>query len=408
MAPSDSSFSSLGISSWLIEALQSLSISSPSEIQRECIRPILDGKNVIGSAQTGSGKTLAFGLPILQKLSEDPYGVFAIILTPTRELAFQIAEQLRALGTGIGLRECVVVGGMDMMTQALHLSGRPHIVIATPGRLVDHIQSSAHAVHFSRVKFLVLDEADRLLHPTFATELETIFEKLPKSRQTLLFSATMTKSIEKLIENAKEETEVENSNLFVYRSNTKYAPVDRLDQRYLFVPSTVREAFLIHLLRNEFKGKHMIIFTSRCRTCALLLVLLQSFGLRSTALHSMMSQSERIASLAKFKSNIVPILLATDVGSRGLDIPTVQLVINFDIPNCATDYIHRVGRTARAGRGGMSLSIVTERDVECVLNVEKKMDKKLEKFEGVDEDEINKAEFLNEVNVAKREALMVC
>ncbi|KAJ3366699.1 hypothetical protein GGF32_003343 [Allomyces javanicus] len=412
MTSSNVTFKELGISPWLTDVLQTLSIHEPTQIQRACIRPILAGKNVIGNAKTGSGKTAAFALPIIQKLSEDPYGPFALVLTPTRELAFQIAEQFRALGTGINLREAVVVGGMDMMAQGLELEKRPHILIGTPGRIVDHLNSGT-ALKLNRIKFLVLDEADRLLHPTFSADLEAIFEQLPKKRQTLLFSATMTKSIEALIGDATsvdaEGNATSNSgalqNLFVHRSSEKYEAADKLEQKFVFVPSSVKEAYLVHLLRNDFKDKSIIIFTSRCRTCALMLALIQNFGIRATALHSFMTQAERVASLAKFKSNVVDILLATDVGSRGLDIPKVQLVINFDVPACATDYIHRVGRTARAGRGGMALSVVCERDVDVILNVEAKMGAKLGKYD-VDDDEVAKLEFLNEVNVAKREALM--
>lgn len=191
-------FQDISIKPWLITALDQLSIKTPSEIQSACIPPILDGQDVIGSAKTGSGKTAAFALPILQKLGEDPFGVFALVLTPTRELAFQIAEQFRVLGTSIGLKQSVIVGGLDMMSQAIELAQKPHIVVATPGRLVDHIKNSANAIHFKRIKFLVLDEADRMLTDNFAEDLEVIFDTLPKKRQTLLFSATMTPEIKEI------------------------------------------------------------------------------------------------------------------------------------------------------------------------------------------------------------------
>ncbi|KAI9224989.1 Ddx49-A-prov protein-like protein [Blastocladiella britannica] len=395
-------FKDLGIDRWLVDILASLAISSPSDIQTACIPPILAGKNVVGNAKTGSGKTAAFALPIVQSLARDMYGPYALVLTPTRELAFQIAEQFRALGSGINLREAVVVGGMDMMAQALALQKRPHVVIGTPGRLVDHLNSGT-ALHLRKIKFLVLDEADRLLHPTFSDDLERLFGELPSTRQTLLFSATMTKSIESLIGDATTDGALQN--VFVHRSSEKYEANEQLDQRYLFMPGSVKEAFLVYLMRSDFKDKSVIIFTNKCRTCALVLALLQNFGIRATALHSFMTQTERVASLAKFKSNVVDILLATDVGSRGLDIPKVELVINFDVPASATDYIHRVGRTARAGRGGMAVSMASEHDVDVVLNIEKKLGKKLEKYD-VDDEEINQMDFLNEVNVAKREALL--
>ncbi|KAJ3043909.1 hypothetical protein HDV00_003948 [Rhizophlyctis rosea] len=390
------SFADLGLNSWLVDALKALSIRTPSEIQTACIGPILNGRDVIGSAKTGSGKTAAFALPILQKLAEDPYGVFAVVLTPTRELAFQIAEQFRILGTGVNLKQSIVVGGLDMMTQALELSRRPHIVVATPGRLVDHINSSPNAVNFKRVKFLVLDEADRLLDDNFADDLAAIIEHMPKKRQTLLFSATMTPEINALQFSANEKP-------FVYQCNTRFDTVQKLDQRYLFIPSSVRDAYLAYLLRTDYEEKTIIIFTTKCRTCERLRIMLRELGLRSTALHAQMSQNDRLGSLAKFKGGVVSILIATDVGSRGLDIPTVQVVLNYELPADATDYIHRVGRTARAGRGGLSLSVVTEHDIDILLNIEKKTEKKMEEYKVAEKPVL---ELLNEVALAKRVANM--
>ncbi|KAI9207089.1 P-loop containing nucleoside triphosphate hydrolase protein [Polychytrium aggregatum] len=395
-AKTSHTFSELGLNPWLVDALKSLSIRTASEIQASCIPMILAGRNVIGSAKTGSGKTAAFALPILQKLAEDPYGVFALVLTPTRELAFQIAEQFRVLGAGINLKQSVVVGGMDMMAQAIELSKRPHVVIATPGRLVDHIHSSSNSIHFKRLKFLVLDEADRMLEDTFADDLQVILQQVPQKRQTLLFTATITKDIEGLQLDP-------NTQPFVYKCAEKYDTVEKLDQRYLFIPSTVRDAYLAHILRNDFDGKTAIIFTSKCRTCERIRVMLRELGLKSTALHAEMSQADRIGSLAKFKSNIVPILIATDVGSRGLDIPTVQVVINYELPADATDYIHRVGRTARAGRGGLAVSMVTERDINVLLNIEGKTKKKLTEYKVEEQDVL---EALNEVSLARRVANM--
>ncbi|KAI8824154.1 P-loop containing nucleoside triphosphate hydrolase protein [Fimicolochytrium jonesii] len=391
-------FNDLGLDSWLEDALRTLSIKEPTEIQRACIPEILAGRDVVGSATTGSGKTAAFALPILQKLAEDPYGIFALVVTPTRELAFQIAEQFRVLGAGINLKQSVVVGGLDMMNQALELSRRPHVIVATPGRLVDHINSSSNAISLKRLKFLVLDEADRLLDDTFAEDLEAILDQLPKKRQTLLFSATMTDEIKGL--KFKEGVKP-----FVYECNTRFDTVEKLDQRYMFISSTVRDAYLAHLIRTTFEGKTMIIFTGKCRTCERLRITLRELGLKSTALHAQMSQADRLGSLAKFKSGIVPILLATDVGSRGLDIPTVQVVLNYELPADATDYIHRVGRTARAGRGGLSLSFVTQHDINVLLNIEKKMDKKMLEMNVVENDVLG---ILNEVALAQRVANMVC
>ncbi|KAI9340414.1 P-loop containing nucleoside triphosphate hydrolase protein [Zopfochytrium polystomum] len=391
------SFSALGVSPWLVRSLNQLAIDTPTEIQAACIPPALEGRDVVGGAKTGSGKTAAFALPILQKLSEDPYGVFALVLTPTRELAFQIAEQFRVLGTGINLKLTVAVGGIDMRKQALALAKRPHVIVATPGRLVDHIRSSANAVHLKRVRFLVLDEVDRLMEDSFGDDLGEILSNLPKNRQTLLFSATLTPEIESFPFPA-------NSKPFMYQCKSDTETVEKLDQRYLFIPSTVRDAYLAYVVRNSFADKTMIIFTGRCRTCERVRVILKQLGVRSTALHAQMSQAARIGSIAKFKSGVVPILIATDVGSRGLDIPTVQVVINYDLPADSSDYIHRVGRTARAGRGGLSLALVTERDVGLIQNIEERTKRKMEAFE-VEESSV--LETLNEVGVARRVANMV-
>ena len=196
-----------------------------------------------------------------------------------------------------------------MMSQALELAEKPHIVIATPGRLVDHIHSSSNSIHFKRIKFLVLDEADRMLDDNFANDLEVILGKLPLKRQNLLFTATMTPEIQSLQFSATSKPQV-------FTTNEHYDTVDKLDQRYIFIPSTVRDTYLAYLLMNDFSDKTIIIFTGKCKTAESLRLLLKELGIRSTALHSKMSQNDRLGSLAKFKSDVVKILIATDVGSR--------------------------------------------------------------------------------------------
>ncbi|KAG0263225.1 putative RNA helicase [Actinomortierella ambigua] len=429
---SKKNFAELGLSSWLVNALKAMSIRKPSEIQENCIPHILSGRDVIGGAKTGSGKTAAFALPILQRLSEDPYGVFAIVLTPTRELAFQIAEQFKVLGKGINLKDVVIVGGLDMMTQAIALSKRPHIIIATPGRLRDHIMSSgAEMMNLSKVKFLVLDEADRLLSDTFADDLAGIFKVLPEKRQTLLFTATMTDAILELAgpdaaaatednpedgdgsegKEKKKETSrtVDKSGTgrpkpFVYQCKANVQTVSTLKQSYVFIPSYLRETYLAFLLRSEaFAKKSTIIFAGRCKGAELMRLTLRELGIACTALHSEMSQQQRLDSLAKFRGGITNVLIATDVGSRGLDIPSVMLVLNFDVPRDPTDYIHRVGRTARAGRGGQAITMVTERDIELVQDIEARINKTMDEYPTSE----NKVlELLNEVTSAKRAASM--
>lgn len=357
----------------------------------------LQGSDVIASAKTGSGKTAAFALPILQSLSRDPYGIYALVLTPTRELAFQIAEQFRALGAGMNLRQAVIVGGMDMMKQAAELARRPHVVVATPGRLVDHLTRAGSKIYLDRLKFLVLDEADRLLETTFAEDLETILANVPKSRQTLLFSATMTPEISE----AQSHSQSSGKKLFTHHAADRYDTVDKLDQRFLIVPSAIRETYLYFLLSTECAGKSAIVFVSKSETCEKLRVMLRELGLASVALHAQMTQAERLSALAKFKSGVQKVLITTDVGARGLDVPEVEVVLNYDLAADATDYVHRVGRTARAGRGGRAIAMVTEHDVALLLNVEKKIGRKLSALEVAEKEVLD---LLEKVSVAKRVA----
>jgi ATP-dependent RNA helicase DDX49/DBP8 len=243
-----------------------------------------------------------------------------IILDFRRELAFQIAEQFKVLGKAINLKDVVIVGGLDMLTQAIALSKRPHVIIATPGRLRDHINSSKDAMHLSRVKYLVLDEADRLLTETFADDLGGILEVLPSSRQTLLFTATMTDAVLELANTNSDSTDVNASRRpppFVYQCKTAVSTVSTLTQTYIFISSQLREIYLTYLLRSdEFAKKSTILFCGRCRTAETIRVMLRELGIACTALHSEMSQQERLNSLAKFRGGITTVLIATDVGSR--------------------------------------------------------------------------------------------
>ncbi|XP_028671995.2 probable ATP-dependent RNA helicase DDX49 [Erpetoichthys calabaricus] len=389
---------SLGISEWLVAQCRQMGINKATPVQENCVPAILQGRDCMGCAKTGSGKTAAFVLPILQKLSEDPYGIFCLVLTPTRELAYQIAEQFRVLGRPIGLKDCIIVGGMDMVAQALELSRKPHVVIATPGRLADHIRSSS-TFSIKNIRFLVLDEADRLLEQgctDFTKDLEVILGAVPAKRQTLLFSATLTDTLQELKTIAMNQP-------FFWESQSEVRTVEELDQRFILVPEKVKDAYLVHLIQT-FQDEHedwsIIIFTHTCKSCQILNMLLREFNFPSVALHSMMKQKERFAALAKFKSSIFKILIATDVASRGLDIPTVQVVINHNTPGLPKIYIHRVGRTARAGRNGMSITLVTQYDIHLVTAIENQINSKLKEF-PVKEAEVLK--ILTQVNVTRRE-----
>lgn len=396
------SFAALGLPSWQVDTLKALAITNPTAVQAACIPEILKGKSVIGGAKTGSGKTAAFALPILKALADDIYGPFALVLTPTRELALQIAEQFQALGKAVRASVCVVLGGIDMMKQASELSRRPHIIIATPGRLVDLLESSSDCLDFRKLRFCVLDEADRLLDPasTFQTlqEVPKILRAVQASKvcQTLLFSATLTSSVMNFFSNEAP---------FVFRSeNSEFGTIEKIVQQYLLIPSKVRDCYLLHLLENEFKGKTAIIFVGKCRTAELIRYWLRECGIEVASLHSQLAQNDRIAALARFKSGQLPILISTDVGSRGLDIPSVQLVINYDVPSDARDYVHRIGRTGRAGRGGMALTLMTEHDIDLVQNIEAKICRQLEEFTEPNEESVLK--LLKKVSDAKRVASM--
>ncbi|XP_072973869.1 DEAD-box ATP-dependent RNA helicase 36 [Typha angustifolia] len=367
------SFADLGLAKWAVTTCDELEMRRPTPVQRRCIPRILAGDDVLGIAQTGSGKTAAFALPILHRLAEDIYGVFALVLTPTRELASQLAEQFRALGCSLNLRCMVAIGGFNSLGQSRGLARRPHVVIATPGRIKTLLQEDPDiASVFSRTKFLVLDEADRLLDANFEEELRVIFQCLPKTRQTLLFSATMT-------DNLRELLELSGNKSYFFEAYEGFKTVESLKQQYIHIPPDGKELYLFHILsKMEEDGiRSAMVFVSTCRTCHLLGLLLEELNQDAVALHSHMSQSLRLASLSRFKSGQVPILIATDVASRGLDIPTVDLVINYDIPRYSRDYVHRVGRTARAGRGGLSVSFVTERDINLLHEIEDVIEKQL-------------------------------
>ncbi|KAL5529960.1 DBP8 [Sanghuangporus sanghuang] len=416
-----------------------MSIRTPTEVQAACIPHLLAGKDCVGNAKTGSGKTIAFALPILQKLSVDPYGIYALVLTPTRELAFQISEQFVVLGAPFNIQTAVIVGGMDMIAQAIELNNRPHVVVATPGRIVDHLKSSSGEWDLSRVKFLVLDEADRLLTPSFASELAYLLNVLPKERQTCLFTATMTESIEELIAAPPRPGK---QKPFVHRMTAPVETVETLEQFYLLVPSHVREPYLFYLLCNppesiihlrrappeQVKSSKKartksskvrkastddqdvleqppptMIFCARARTAAYLATLLQTLGIRSTALHSRLTQRARLNALGLFRARVVPVLICTDVGARGLDVDDVALVVNWDMPQEPEEYTHRVGRTARRGRTGLAVSFVTERDEDRVIRVEGRIKTKLKEMTLPEERVLEK---LNAVATAKRLANM--
>ncbi|XP_077727139.1 putative ATP-dependent RNA helicase DDX47 [Canis aureus] len=370
-------FKDLGVTDVLCEACDQLGWTKPTKIQIEAIPLALQGRDIIGLAETGSGKTGAFALPILNALLETPQRLFALVLTPTRELAFQISEQFEALGSSIGVQSAVIVGGIDSMSQSLALAKKPHIVIATPGRLIDHLENTK-GFNLRALKYLVMDEADRILNMDFETEVDKILKVIPRDRKTFLFSATMTKKVQKLQRAALK-------NPVKCAVSSKYQTVEKLQQYYLFIPSKFKDTYLVYIL-NELAGNSFMIFCSTCNNTQRTALLLRNLGFTAIPLHGQMSQSKRLGSLNKFKAKARSILLATDVASRGLDIPHVDVVVNFDIPTHSKDYIHRVGRTARAGRSGKAITFVTQYDVELFQRIEHLIGKKLPVFPTQDDE----------------------
>ncbi|CRK92896.1 CLUMA_CG006240, isoform A [Clunio marinus] len=345
-------FESLGLEPWICKQLKKIGLKQPTDVQKHCIPKILSNRDCVAAAKTGSGKTFAFALPIIQKLAEEPTHNFALVLTPTHELAYQIAEQFLITGQPIGIRVCVVAGGTDQMLESLQLQNRPHIVIAMPGRLEAHL-TGCNTFSFDSIKFLVIDEADRMLSGSFDESLVVIEQFLPKTRQNIFFSATLQ-------ENLKAKVLFPSSDAYEWYEEASVKTVDTLDQRYVLCTEFDRNMVLFETLR-KYKEDHedgnVIIFTQKKKDCQILSMALNSIGFENVCLHGYMSQKERVSSLCKYKSNIVRILIATDVASRGLDIPNVQFIINHRLPKFANEYIHRVGRTARAGKSGMAVTL---------------------------------------------------
>ncbi|KAF9036612.1 ATP-dependent rRNA helicase RRP3 [Panaeolus papilionaceus] len=370
-------FKSLGLIDPLLEALEQVGYKAPTEIQLQSLPHALEGRDIIGIASTGSGKTAAFALPILQKLWEEPKGLFACVLAPTRELAYQISQQFEALGSAMGVRCAVLIGGMDMPTQQIALAKRPHIVIATPGRLLDHLETTK-GFSLRMLKFLVMDEADRLLDMEFSESIDKILKLIPKERTTYLFSATMTTKVAKL-------QRASLTNPVRVEVNTKYQTVDTLLQYYLLMPFKNKQAYFMYLM-HTLQQNSIIVFTRTKAEAQMLSIMLRILGFAAVPIHGDMSQSQRLGALGKFKSGNRKILVATDIASRGLDIPSVDVVINYDVPQHSKDYIHRVGRTARAGRAGKSITLVTQYDVELLQRIEKVLNKKMDEYQTEAED----------------------
>ncbi|MBG6076389.1 DEAD/DEAH box helicase [Polaromonas sp. CG_9.11] len=371
-----SSFSNLSLAEPLARAVADMGYETMTPIQEQAIPVVLQGKDVMGAAQTGTGKTAAFTLPLLQRMmkhenaSTSParHPVRALVLLPTRELAVQVAEQVKLYAKYTNLNCAVVFGGMDMKPQTLELKKGVEVLVATPGRLLDHIEAKNTVLN--QVEYVVLDEADRMLDIGFLPDLQRILSYLPKQRITLLFSATFSPEIKRLASSFLQDPVT----IEVARSN---ATASTVEQHFYSVSADDKRRALHQILKAR-DMKQAFVFVNSKLGCAKLARSLEREGLKTTALHGDKSQDERLKALESFKSGEVDLLVCTDVAARGLDIKDVPAVFNFDVPFNAEDYIHRIGRTGRAGASGLAVSFVASSDQRLVTDIEKLINTKIE------------------------------
>jgi ATP-dependent RNA helicase RhlE len=362
------SFNNLGLISELLRAIADQSYTAPTPVQLQVIPMILGRRDIMAGAQTGTGKTAGFTLPLLQLLDALPKNnarrlIHALILTPTRELAAQVAESVRIYGKYLTLKSAVIFGGVNINPQIDKLRSGVDILVATPGRLLDHMNQKT--VDLSAVKILVLDEADRMLDMGFIRDIHKIMALLPKQRQNLLFSATFTKEIREL------------ANKFLCNPGLvevarRNAPADLVTQ-VVYPVDRSRKRELLSFLIGSKRWQQVLVFTRTKHGANRLSEQLKEDGIKSTALHGNKSQGARTKALAEFKKGAVQVLVATDIAGRGLDIDLLPHVVNFELPNIPEDYIHRIGRTGRAGNKGQAISLVCIdehkylADIECLL-----------------------------------------
>ena len=363
------SFADLKLAPQILKALTESGYTTPTPIQAQAIPLVLEGNDLMAGAQTGTGKTAAFALPLLQKLlphasastSPAKHPVRALILVPTRELAIQVEESVKAYAKYTNLRSLVVFGGVDIKTQTPHLKTGVEILVATPGRLLDHIEQKTMVLN--TVQVLVLDEADRMLDMGFMPALKRILALLPRQRQSLMFSATFSQEIKKLSEEFMNHPTL----IEVARSN---ASADNITQKVYLVEQTDKHQLLAQILRGD-DAKQVIVFTKTKLTASRLAHQLQREGVSADAIHGDKSQLERMQALDSFKQGKVSVLIATDVAARGLDIDHLPMVINYEIPHAAEDYVHRIGRTGRAGASGIAISLVSPEEEKYLVEIEK-------------------------------------
>ncbi len=364
------SFSELGLAPELCRALEKVGYTQPSPIQLQAIPVLLDGHDVLATAQTGTGKTAAFALPLLQRLSQTERpgkAARVLILCPTRELAAQIDMSLTKYGADTQLRSTVIFGGVGQNPQIEKLRRGVDIITATPGRLLDLHQQ--RAVDLSRIETLVLDEADRMLDMGFIHDIKRILKVLPQQKQNLLFSATFSPEIEKLARNLlKDPVSIE-----VARKNTA---AEAVTQHVIFVPKAEKRRMLSAFIRGQH-WRQTLVFTKTKHGANRLTKQLISDGLTAAAIHGNKSQTARTAALAGFKAGNIDVLVATDIAARGIDIKELPQVVNFELPHVSEDYVHRIGRTGRASASGQALSLVEAEEKKLLKGVERLLKRKI-------------------------------
>ena len=354
-------FHALGVSEPLVQDLAKAGLSIPTPIQAQAIPPALTGRDVIGCAQTGTGKTAAFVIPIMERLARLPKGEpQALILVPTRELALQILTTIDTLGCRLGISATVIVGGADMQAQVRGLRQRPDILVATPGRLLDHMWNGT--VNLLPVKILVLDEADRMLDMGFAPQINQILNALPEERQTLMFSATLPSNLTQLAQASVNDP----VRVMVTPSATT---ADGVTQALHYTTHNGKPDLLLSLLKQE--RETALVFTRTKHRADQLGRVLSRAGHRVAVLHGDRSLSQRRSALDGFKRGAFRVLVATDVAARGIDVANIGHVINFDLPHCPEDYVHRIGRTARMKATGRATSFVTAEDPQQLRAIER-------------------------------------
>ena len=357
-------FESLGLSKKLLEAVESEGYTTPTPVQEQSIPPLLAGRDVLGVAQTGTGKTAAFALPVLQIMSrsktQGKRHIKALILSPTRELAAQIGERFSAYGEHLDIRHKVIFGGVNQNPQVRALQKGIDVLVATPGRLLDLI-NQGH-IDITRVEFFVLDEADRMLDMGFIRDIKKVLKLLPKRRQNLLFSATMPKSIADLAGSFLH-------NAIMIDVSPKEITVDRIKQKIMFVRKADKRRLLVNLIKEE-KVRCGIVFTRTKHGANRLVKQLDQSRINAAAIHGNKSQGARTKALAGFKNGSIAILVATDIASRGIDVDGITHVFNYDLPNEPESYVHRIGRTARAGRSGIAYGFCDESESGYLVGIQ--------------------------------------